>query len=205
MIIFMIVKCIKDRRRQRRHRLPPSSLNKIPIRKFQKGDPYETCAICLDDFIEGEKLRVLPCNHVYHSKCIDPWLTKNRRVCPICKRKVFAENESQDFSDSDSDSDDTAPLINSSNRGTQGGTFTEQTENPIQRAQRSISQQSNTTHALVMASDHHSINGECQSSSDDSSSETKESTESLLDSLEVQIHNNVASSSSGSRNQNFNV
>ncbi|KAJ8956859.1 hypothetical protein NQ318_014274 [Aromia moschata] len=36
MIIFMIVKFVKDRRRQRRHRLPTSTLNKIPTCKYQK-------------------------------------------------------------------------------------------------------------------------------------------------------------------------
>lgn len=160
MITFMIIKFIKDRRRQRRHRLPTSTLNKIPTCKYQKGDPYETCAICLDDYVEGEKLRVLPCNHVYHTKCIDPWLTKNRRVCPICKRKVFAHDEQQQESDSDSDTDnDTTPLINSNNRGTQGGTFTHENENPLQRTIRSISQQSGAGN-FVTASDHHSINGE---------------------------------------------
>ncbi|CAH0557484.1 unnamed protein product [Brassicogethes aeneus] len=160
MIVFMIVKFIKDRRRQRRHRLPASTLKKIPTCKFQTGDPYETCAICLDDYVEGEKLRVLPCNHVYHTNCIDPWLTKNRRVCPICKRKVFAHDESHHDSDSDSEADDTTPLLNpTTNRGTQGGTFDQPHENPIQRAVRSISQQSGAAN-FVTASDHHSINGE---------------------------------------------
>ncbi|KRT79222.1 hypothetical protein AMK59_7177, partial [Oryctes borbonicus] len=38
MIVFMVVKCIKDRRRQRRQRLPTSALNKMLIHKFAKGD-----------------------------------------------------------------------------------------------------------------------------------------------------------------------
>ncbi|XP_018575694.1 E3 ubiquitin-protein ligase RNF13-like isoform X1 [Anoplophora glabripennis] len=201
MITFMIVKFIKDRRRQRRHRLPTSTLNKIPTRKYQKGDPYETCAICLDDYAEGEKLRILPCNHVYHSKCIDPWLTKNRRVCPICKRKVFAHDEPQHDSDSDSDADDTTPLINSNNRGTQGGTFENQTENPLQRAARSISQQSGAA-TFVTASDHHSINGDYQSlNSSNSGSEDcldRSLQEHICDSLEVHVHS-VDTESNSSR------
>lgn len=159
MVVFMIVKYIKDRRRQRRYRLPKSHLNKIPTCKFQKGDKYETCAVCLEDYVEGEKLRVLPCNHVYHMKCIDPWLTKNKRVCPICKRKVFAHNEPHQDSDSDSDTDDTTPLIRSGSRGTQGGTFEVQNENPFSRAARSISQVLEGRN-FVTASDHHSINAE---------------------------------------------
>lgn len=187
MLIFMIVRCIKDRRRQRRHRLPSSSLKKIPTHKYTKGDPYETCAICLDDYAEGEKLRVLPCAHAYHSKCIDPWLTKNRRVCPVCKRKVFAADEQVVTDDSDSDADDTTPLIRDGHQGTQGGTFTRQRQNPFNRARisqarqdnnssdnSSDSEQSSSTDRIstsagepsngivFMVSDTHSINGEPQ-------------------------------------------
>ncbi|XP_034935164.1 E3 ubiquitin-protein ligase RNF13-like isoform X2 [Chelonus insularis] len=137
MVIFMVVRCIKDRRRERRHRLPKSSLKKIPTHKYTKGDPYETCAICLDDYVENDKLRVLPCAHAYHSKCIDPWLTRNKRVCPVCKRKVFAANERIiSDSESDSDADDSTPLIRDGHLGTQGGTFTQQRENPFSRARR---------------------------------------------------------------------
>uniref|UniRef100_A0A0A9Z5W7 E3 ubiquitin-protein ligase RNF13 n=1 Tax=Lygus hesperus TaxID=30085 RepID=A0A0A9Z5W7_LYGHE len=122
MIGIMIMKCIKDHRRARRRRLPNSSLNKIPTAKFRKNDPFETCAICLDDFIEGEKLRILPCSHAYHCKCIDPWLTRNRRVCPMCKRKVFAADEPPQSDDSSSEDDDHTPLLRGRGPTTYGGT-----------------------------------------------------------------------------------
>lgn len=41
---------------------------------------------------------------VYHLKCIDPWLTKNRRVCPVCKGKVLLPGMS-DVSDTDTDAE----------------------------------------------------------------------------------------------------
>lgn len=144
MLAFFVVKCIKDRRRMRRYRLPSSSLKKIPTAKFKKGDPYEVCAICLDEYIDGDKLRLLPCSHgtnfilffselinlillklllAYHCKCIDPWLTRNRRVCPICKRRVLAQGEHISDSEESETESETRPLLRPGSYGTQGGTF----------------------------------------------------------------------------------
>ncbi|CAF3319142.1 unnamed protein product [Rotaria socialis] len=96
LIVFALVRCYILRRRLRRHRLPRSALKQLQIKKFVKGDRWEVCAVCLDDFEEGAKLRILPCDHAYHMKCIDPWLVNNRRQCPICKRYVFPNHDNSD-------------------------------------------------------------------------------------------------------------
>ena len=141
MLGIMIFKCVQDRRRERRHRLPKSSLKKIPTKKFVAGDEahYETCCICLDDYELGDKLRILPCDHAYHMKCIDPWLLKNKRVCPQCRKKVFATGEVPP-SDSESETEDErAPLLTRQRpAGPPSGTFQMQNENPFRRAARRL-------------------------------------------------------------------
>lgn len=103
-LIFQIIKCARDRRRIQRHRLSNKQLKQLVTTIYTKGSQYDTCAICLDEYREGEKLRVLPCSHGYHFKCIDPWLTKSRRICPVCKGKVRVAGMS-DISDTESESD----------------------------------------------------------------------------------------------------
>ena len=45
------------------------------------------CAICLCDYIIGEKKASIRCGHAFHNDCIRPWLT-NRNTCPCCRASV---------------------------------------------------------------------------------------------------------------------
>ncbi|XP_008781537.2 receptor homology region, transmembrane domain- and RING domain-containing protein 1-like [Phoenix dactylifera] len=53
---------------------------------LEDGCTSQTCAICLEDYNVGEKLRVLPCHHKFHAVCVDFWLTAWRTFCPVCKQ-----------------------------------------------------------------------------------------------------------------------
>jgi hypothetical protein len=41
------------------------------------------CSVCTDDFVKGQDIRVLPCNHKFHPECIDPWLLNVSGTCPM--------------------------------------------------------------------------------------------------------------------------
>ena len=45
------------------------------------------CSVCMEDFNCGELVRKLPCQHLYHTDCIVPWL-KIHATCPICRKEL---------------------------------------------------------------------------------------------------------------------
>ncbi|KAF5449825.1 hypothetical protein F2P56_030230 [Juglans regia] len=51
-------------------------------------EPFD-CAVCLCEFSEQDKLRLLPmCSHAFHLDCIDTWLLSNS-TCPLCRGNLY--------------------------------------------------------------------------------------------------------------------
>jgi len=42
-----------------------------------------SCSVCTENFIENEDIRILPCGHMHHQRCIDPWLLGFAATCPL--------------------------------------------------------------------------------------------------------------------------
>ncbi|PWN25774.1 hypothetical protein BDZ90DRAFT_62584 [Jaminaea rosea] len=71
-----------------------ASSSSVPIaerREQQQQRLYysaEECPICLSNFAEGEQVRLLPCSHLFHKACVDPWLITIKKFCPSCRRDI---------------------------------------------------------------------------------------------------------------------
>jgi len=66
-------------------------LKALPVTVYRTGYPLGAldCPICLAEFMEGEKVRVLPeCCHSFHADCIDAWLVSNAS-CPSCRHSLI--------------------------------------------------------------------------------------------------------------------
>ena len=57
------------------------------------------CSICLDEYEAGDKVRVLPCDHVFHSRCIGKWLAERSATCPLCKTDLYESEDEESSSD----------------------------------------------------------------------------------------------------------
>ncbi|XP_068640742.1 receptor homology region, transmembrane domain- and RING domain-containing protein 2-like [Aristolochia californica] len=106
--LFLFARNLRASRRLRIRHLSPTISNQIvkdlPCFKFNSSSSFsnhtnETCTICLEDFKNGDILRVLPCQHEFHTFCVDPWLTKWGTFCPLCKHDLQAGKLSQRVSE----------------------------------------------------------------------------------------------------------
>ncbi|CAH2296005.1 E3 ubiquitin- ligase ZNRF3 isoform X1 [Pelobates cultripes] len=109
-LILLIKIKLKQRRSQNSmNRMAVQALEKMETRKFKakgKGLREESCgaldtlsssstsdcAICLEKYIDGEEIRVIPCTHRFHKRCVDPWLLQNH-TCPHCRHNIIEQKK----------------------------------------------------------------------------------------------------------------
>ncbi|KAK7933421.1 hypothetical protein WMY93_004317 [Mugilogobius chulae] len=108
-LVLLIKIKLKQRRSQSSmNRMAIQALEKMETRKFKaKGkvvresscgasdslssSSTSDCAICLEKYIDGEELRVIPCAHRFHKKCVDPWLLQHH-TCPHCRHNIIGKS-----------------------------------------------------------------------------------------------------------------
>lgn len=72
---------------------PQSSIDAIPTIKIMHRHLITDshCPICKDRFELDSEARQMPCNHIYHSDCIVPWLVQHNS-CPVCRHELPPQN-----------------------------------------------------------------------------------------------------------------
>ena len=63
---------------------------KLPIHKIKSNDNLllDECSICLEKYVQNDKIMSLECNHSFHDACIKLWL-KNNNTCPQCRENII--------------------------------------------------------------------------------------------------------------------
>lgn len=80
----------KDRLQRRLFNAAKKALTRIPTKPIRVGDKEldTDCPVCIDPYRAGDIIRSLPCRHIFHKTCVDPWLLEHR-TCPMCKSDIL--------------------------------------------------------------------------------------------------------------------
>lgn len=83
----------RDRNQRRLGDAAKKAISKLQVRTIRKGDKetesdFDNCAVCIEGYKPNDVVRILPCRHVFHKNCVDPWLQEHR-TCPMCKMNIL--------------------------------------------------------------------------------------------------------------------
>ncbi|KAM6940314.1 RING finger protein 150a [Xenentodon cancila] len=83
----------RDRNQRRLGDAAKKAISKLQVRTIKKGDKetepdFDNCAVCIECYKPNDVVRILPCRHVFHKHCVDPWL-QDHRTCPMCKMNIL--------------------------------------------------------------------------------------------------------------------
>ncbi|KAF5918119.1 hypothetical protein HPG69_018460 [Diceros bicornis minor] len=63
------------------------AISKLTTRTETDPD-FDHCAVCIESYKQNDVVRILPCKHVFHKSCVDPWLSEHC-TCPMCKLNIL--------------------------------------------------------------------------------------------------------------------
>ncbi|XP_012582399.1 PREDICTED: RING finger protein 150 isoform X3 [Condylura cristata] len=83
----------RDRNQRRLGDAAKKAISKLQVRTIKRGDKetepdFDNCAVCIEGYKPNDVVRILPCRHLFHKSCVDPWLL-DHRTCPMCKMNVL--------------------------------------------------------------------------------------------------------------------
>ncbi|KAJ8015476.1 hypothetical protein DPEC_G00026520 [Dallia pectoralis] len=97
-LIFYFIQKIRftnarDRSQRRLGDAAKKAIGKLTTRTVKKGDKetdpdFNHCAVCIEGYQLNDVVRILPCKHVFHKLCVDPWLNEHC-TCPMCKLNIL--------------------------------------------------------------------------------------------------------------------
>ncbi|XP_039340541.1 E3 ubiquitin-protein ligase RNF130 isoform X3 [Mauremys reevesii] len=97
-LIFYFIQKIRytnarDRNQRRLGDAAKKAISKLTTRTVKKGDKetdpdFDHCAVCIECYKQNDVVRILPCKHVFHKACVDPWLSEHC-TCPMCKLNIL--------------------------------------------------------------------------------------------------------------------
>lgn len=113
-------------------------------------DFEDECSICLCSYRPIQQVQHLSCEHKFHSKCIEKWLS-SENTCPLCRRRIVSRSvryepiqPSRDTESSAVGQDAATEERLSESETESGSTHVDSTDGPITRARTAaIAQQIN--------------------------------------------------------------
>uniref|UniRef100_A0ACD5Z3V5 Uncharacterized protein n=1 Tax=Avena sativa TaxID=4498 RepID=A0ACD5Z3V5_AVESA len=111
-----------SRRLQRRTRgLDAAVVEAFPTMRYAEAKALRVgkkavaleCAVCLSEFEDDERLRLLPrCSHAFHPDCIGEWLARHV-TCPVCRCNLDPSSKDTGSDDESTNPPPPAPEANS--------------------------------------------------------------------------------------------
>lgn len=82
---------------------------------FNKEMLTNTCPICFEDYGNKQHHILLKCDHLFHQKCLNDWVSHGGNTCPVCRTSLFCHTfEDEYYTDEDEYEIEEVNIINMS-------------------------------------------------------------------------------------------